>query len=210
MTTTVKARVRELLANYDREGMLALLREDRRVVPALNRLLFDDDRLIGWRAATGLGWVAGEDPYVLDKVIGRLIYTMNDDSGSIGWMAPQALGEIGRNDPDLVEDFFRIVISSIDLPVFRSGVLWAIARMAEVRPDIVEDAGPTVSECLSDPSPEIRGLACLALSRLGHRFALKEIERLKDDSASFDYYEDGYFKRSTIGESAVQAIGALS
>jgi HEAT repeat protein len=203
---SLKREVRKLLERYDRQALVDLVLEDRRVVPALNRLIFDADELIRWRAVEGFGWVALADPYLLDKIIGRLMYTMNDDSGSIGWGAPYALGEICACDPDLVEDFFPIVISSIDLEVFRHGVIWAIGRVAPSRPDLVEDTGPLVAEYLHDMEARVRGQACWTLARLKYTAAMESLTRLADDPGELNIYEDGNLRPRTVGQMAEAAL----
>ena len=206
----LKKKVARLLAENDREGLMSLLEEDRRVISRLNRLIFDDDTLIRWRAVRALGWIAAEDPYLLEKIIGRLIYTLNDDSGSIGWMAPQALGEICANDPDLVEDFFPIVISSAHLDVFRPGAIWAVGRVAPIRPDLVEDTGPMLEGCLKDPSAEVRGLACWALANLDYRPSAEAIRYLVKDPSALTFFEDGVLMERTVGEMAESALSWLN
>lgn len=203
---SIKAEVRKLLVENNREKLVELLLDDRRVVTALNRLLFDSDELIRWRAVTGLGWVAEEDPFLLEKVISRLFYTMNDDSGSIGWMAPQALGEICANDADLVEDFFPIIISSMEVEWFRAGALWAVARIAPLRPDLVEDAGPAVVGYMKDPNPLVRAQAALAAGQLNHSPAVSEIKRLCADETSIRVYEAGNMVETTVGKMAESAL----
>ena len=206
---SMKEKVRRLLAEYDRAALVELCLEDRRVITALNRLIFDGDALTRWRAVEALGWVAAEDPYLLEKIIARLIYTMNDDSGSIGWTAPQALGEICAADPDLVEDFFPIVISSVDIEAFTAGVAWAVGRVSLVRPDLTIDTGPLLMGLLEHNDPEVRGLASLALGRIGFREAAGRLEGLKGDRHSFPYYSDGNLVERTVGQMAAEALERL-
>jgi len=202
----MKNQVRRLLERSDRPALIELTLRDRRAVTALNRLLFDDDPLMRWRAVAALGWVAAEDPYLLEKIISRLFYTMNDDSGSIGWMAPQALGEICASAPDLVEDFFGIIVSSLENEVFRAGALWAIGRVASVRPDLVEEIGPTVAEHLGDPAPLVRGLACRALAGIGWAEAAGLVRRLLTDPGELTVYENDRMVVKTVGEMAGAAM----
>lgn len=203
---SLKSEVRSLLASYDQAGILALVDQKHAAVSRLNRLLFDDDQLIRWRAAEALGWVAGKDPLAIEKIISRLLYTLNDDSGSIGWFAPQALGEIGVNDPDLVEDFFPIIITNINREVFRSGCLWAVGRMARSRPDLVEEAGELVTKCLTDPDPAVRGLACWCLTRMNWVRAEEALQGLIKDSARFPFYKKGEIVYKVVCEMAQKAL----
>ncbi|MBW2060463.1 MAG: HEAT repeat domain-containing protein [Deltaproteobacteria bacterium] len=205
---SLKSEVYKLLAKNDREGFLTLLARDRRVVGAVNRLLFDTEELMRWRAVTAMGWVAREDPFLLEKVIARLIWTINDDSGSIGWSAPEALGEICVNDPDLVEDFFPIVISKIEKEVFRRGSLWAIARVTPVRPDLVEEAGDLVLDCLNDPDSGARGLACWCLGRMTWVEAEDDLKGLVEDQGRFLLYEGKRLETRIVGDLAQAALEA--
>ena len=209
MPKALKRKVKTLLEEGNWAELLELLEEDRKVVPSLNRLLFHDDPLIRWRAVEGLGRVAARDPYALENIIGRLIYTMNDDSGQIGWMSPQALGEIAANDPDLVEDFFPIVISSIGVPDFSAGVCWAIGRVAEVRPDMAEGAGFVLTRFSSHPNPEMRGLACRALGKIKYGQAIDELRHRTNDTAELTVYEGGRLVVKTVGEMAVEALAEI-
>jgi len=204
----IKTDVRAFLVNNDLPGLQDLLFQDRRVVPALNRLLYDDEELICWRAVSGLGMVAREAPDMLEKVISRLFWTLNDDSGSIGWFAPQALGEICANDPDLVEDFFPIVITNISHEIFGRGAVWAVGRVAPVRPDLVEDAGDILIARLTNPV--LRGLACWSLGRMKWKAAEKNLEILTGDkTVSVIYGEDGFLHTRTVGELAAEALEAF-
>lgn len=206
---SMKSDVRRLLTDNDFEGLSDLLDRDRRVVPALNRLLFDDDELICWRAVTGLGLVARKDPDLLEKVISRLFWTMNDDSGSVGWFTPQALGEICVNDPDLVEDFFPIIITNIGHKVFRQGAIWAVGRVAPFRPDLVEEAGDLLVSFLIDPDPNLRGLACWSLGRMNWIEAKRGLGLLVDDRETSTIYEDGHLRTRTVGEVARTALESM-
>jgi len=207
---SLKKLVRRVLIENDKQGLLNLVSENRGAVTALNRLIFDQDELVRWRAVAALGWVAKADPYLLEKIIGRLIYTMNDDSGSIGWTAPQALGEICANDPDLVEDFFPLVISSIKIPAFQRGVIWAIGRVGPVRPDLVEGTGPMLIRFLNSPEAEIRGETCRTLGRLRWSPASPELGRLVSDSATFTVYQDEQLVKMTVGQAAREALTLLN
>ena len=206
---SIKKRVRDLLDNSDYAALRALAVEDRRAVPALNRLLFDADELTRWRAVRGMGEIAQEDPYLLDKVISRLFYTMNDDSGSIGWMAPQALGAIFVGDPDLVEDFFPIIVSSIENAVFRAGAVWAVGLVAGYRPYLVEEARDSMMACLSDPSPEVRGFAAWGLGRMKYEPARQHLSRLLNDQAELIFYEDDRLQSKTVAQLARAALAKL-
>ena len=205
----LKKQVRQYLEDYNRQGLINLLVEDRRVIPALNRLIFDEDITTRWRAVEALGWVAREEPYLLEKIIARLIYTMNDDSGSIGWTAPQALGEICASDPDLVEDFFPIVIDAISNEVFRAGSAWAIGRVAPVRPDLVEETGPALGRYLGDPDPTVRGYCAWALGRLGRPGAVPRLEEFSRDHGTLIFYREGEICTVTVAQLVQEALDKL-
>jgi HEAT repeat protein len=201
-----KDRVKNIILERDRQALVDMALDDRRTVTALNRLIFHQDPLVRWRAVEALGWIAAEDPFILEPVISRLFYTMNDDSGSIGWFAPQALGEICANDPDLVADYFGIIVTSLKLEVFRAGAAWAVGRVAAVRPDLTAGAGSAVLACLDDPDAQVRGFAAWALGRLRFAPAAPALDRRRSDPGELRFYEDGELTVRTVGQLAAAAL----
>ena len=174
--------------NYDKTGLLSLLDKKQGVIARLNRLLFDSDELIQWRAAEALGWVAREDPFVLEKIIGRLMYTLNDDSGSIGWFTPQALGEIGNSEDALMlatiaanpehagNEDARLSLARIEDPNTNTILIEGLTEASPLlRIEIISSLGnrgakettASILPYLSDPDENVRLVSLRAMERLG-------------------------------------------
>ena len=206
---SMKNKVREILARGDRQALIAMAIEDKKAATAVSRLLFDGDELIRWRAVKALGWLAAEDQWLLQKTVPRLVYTMNDDAGQVGWMSAQALGEICAVEPDLVEDFLPNVFCQIELPVFTVGILWAMGRVAESRPDLVSCACRDIRPYLADENPTVRGTAAWAAGTNGCREVADDLKLLADDRAELSWYENDKMVRKTVADLAGRALAAL-
>jgi HEAT repeat protein len=137
----MKARLRTLLKNGDTATVVTLATENRRVLSYLTALTYDLEPTIADQAVITLGQAAGvisdTDPEFVRGHLRRLFWLLNDESGSIGWRAAEAIGEIIRARPEHFTEFVPNLIALLDMepedaPRFRSGVLHAIARIAEV------------------------------------------------------------------------------
>ena len=204
-----------MLVAQDYAAILEVSRHKRRTLSFLTALTYDPDSLIGWRAVEAMGLVAGltakEDPEFVRIHLRRLQWLLNDESGGIGWRAPEAMGEIIRNQPDLFAEFIPIVISLLDMEEedvipFRPGILWAIGRIAQVRPDATQPALPWVYPCLSDPNPQTRGMAVWCLGQLRLEIPSEVTETLLTDDAPVKLYVDNQLVGTTVSQIASQVF----
>jgi hypothetical protein len=149
----------------------------RQVVNPLFSFLCSADDQLKLRAVRALGQVvgrlAGEDLESARVVLRRLIWNLNDESGGIGWGAPEAIGEILAGHEGLAREYTHILLSFIredgnflELPLLQRGVLWGLARLAAVRPQLLEHAGPHVAAFVDSPDQPSRELAAHILSLL--------------------------------------------
>jgi len=167
-----KQKILELLKSVNFEQALKELCRlpARRVVNPLFSFLYNRDEEIKWRAVTAMGSVvaklAAQDLESARVVVRRLMWNLNDESGGIGWGSPEALGEILASSETLAEEYARILISYArpdgnyqEHELMQRGVLWGIARLARVRPELVKDAAPYIKLYLKSQDACIRGLA---------------------------------------------------
>lgn len=133
-----------------------------------------------WHAVTCMGHVVDElaDEHLESArvVMRRLMWSLNDESGGIGWGAPEAMGEIMARNQGLAQEYCRILISFIlprsgpdnflEYTPLRVGAYWGIARMAQVRPQLVQPISwdQTLDQ---EQDPQILLLICLALDHPG-------------------------------------------
>jgi len=207
-----------LASRAAREEFVALLKErkfselaervsrNRGTIRYLNRLLYDLDGLVRWRAIEAMGSVADrlaqDDPEAVRVILRNLLWSINDESGGIGWSAPEAIGEIIYRRPELFGEFASIVLSFIDEPMLRRGVLWAAGRIAEARPALLREALPGLTSFLNDPDPILRGYTLRLLAAVGERPDPVCCSHLLEDRSPVPVYEDGELKKVTVAELA--------
>lgn len=199
--------VRQLLERRDLSGLQALAARQPRIAGNLVGLLNEPEDLLRWRAIEALGLLAAakatEDPDSVRDLVRRQLWSMNDESGNVAWHAAEAVGEILARVPALAAEYTTMLAAHADVPLFRAGVLWALSRIAGVRPDLVQDQVPLLLQSLADPQPEARGHAAVALGHLAAAAAQPLSDLLADD-ATVDLYD---FDR---GEMVQTTVGALA
>ena len=190
-----------------KEGVIALLEERRLeelaglvaqkkgILRYLNRLLFERDTLLRWRAVEAMGAVAdrlaGENPEAVRVMLRSLLWSINDESGGIGWSAPECIGEIIYRRPGLFGEFASIIISHAEEEMLRRGVLWAAGRIAQAGPGLVREEVKDLAGYLDDPDPAVRGYTIRFLSIMGERPEPARHRLLLEDGARVPLYEDG-------------------
>jgi hypothetical protein len=85
-------------------------------------------------------------------VMRRLMLSLNDESGGIGWGSPEAMGEIMARSERLADEYHKILISyvrgggnELEFDGLQKSVIAGIKRLAEVRPDLIKEAGHLVN-----------------------------------------------------------------
>lgn len=224
------ARIKAALRLPDVGSMLAALDPfaPRKRLKALFSALLDREEGVRWRAVVALGAtiaaVAAADQKDGRELWRSLMWRVNEESGAIGWGIPEVMGETLARSPVLADEAARLLLAGVrelpgeasaalDHPGLRRGAWWGIARLAEVRPDLVRPVMDAASAALSDADPGVRGLACLVLARAGGPAAPARIARvtsLADDSATFTLYADDRLTTCRVGDLARRALARLS
>jgi hypothetical protein len=189
--------LRAWLSQAEFSAICAYAGENKRVLSFLTALTYDQDLTFSWRAVEALGLAASRiaevDPEFVRVHLRRLVWLLNDESGGIGWHAPEAIGEIIYHHPDLFKEFIPILVNLMDMEPedairFRAGWLWAIGRLALVRPDEVRSALPWIIPCLEDPDPQIRGMSIWCLGELADEALTEQLLSLKSDPGLMKLY----------------------
>ena len=197
-----KTLLRNYLAGYDLDAVVRLAEREHRVLTYLVALTYELDPKLAWRSTDGFGLaaarIADRDPEFVRGHLRRLLWLLNDESGGIGWHAPELIGEVLRNRPAQFHEFMPILASLLDMEPedavrFRAGWLWAIGRVAEVRPEAMAAALPWAALCLDDTDPQVRGLAAWCLGRLGQGALLAARPDLLADDGHVTLYDAGEF-----------------
>ncbi len=205
-----KSEIIERLRRNDLGKLLASAAGDRGIFRALTSLTYEMEDVLSWRAIEAIGLIAGErartDPAYVRVLVGRVLWMMREESGNNPWSAPDILGEITRNAPDEFCDIAPIIVSFHDEEILRKGVLRAVARISELRPDLLGSARPVIGQYLKHPDPLTRYYALLAAGRLGLRELLPQVKDLLDDGAEVTVYRNRNFESVKLANAAEETV----
>jgi hypothetical protein len=209
-----------------RNGIIALLNEKRYVEiiqssakpKELFRILiglsYDKADVLSWRAIELAGMLAGglaeTNPEVARNFAQRLLWMMREESGNNPWSAPEMLGEIVRSNPDGFGDIAPVIASFHDEKMLRPGVLRAIFRIGELRPDLIRISVDFINEYLRDPDALVRTYALLIAGAYGLREAAAASRELLNDGSRVTLYEDGELSIVNVGQVAAEIYERLS
>lgn len=215
----LKQGVMRLLESSDFFAALQELRNfpARKVINPLFSFLYHPNDQIRWHAITAMGIIvadlADKDMESARVILRRLMWNLNDESGGIGWGSPEAMGEILARHKGLATEYASILISYIredgnfqEHGLMQQGVLWGIARLAQVRPELALDAISHVMPFLSSSDPLKRGLAARIMGLVHTGDARQTLLRLSGDESEFTTYLDGSLRRCSVKQMAAQAL----
>jgi HEAT repeat protein len=215
----LKRRLEPMLGEAAPETLAAAVLElpPRQVVNPLISFFYHPTPLIRWRAISVFGVAAAAlaetEPESARVLMRRLMWQLNDESGGIGWGAPEAMGEAMARSSRLAAEYHFILVSYVRLdgnflehPILQRGSLWAVGRLAEVRPDLVQPAGPALNPFLRSLDAYHRGLAARAAGLIGTRSLAARLENLRSDPAMIELYHDWHLETVAVGTLAAEAL----
>ena len=218
----LKRRVLEILKSENLDQVLDELCRlpARQVVNSLFSFLCSSDEQIKWRAVTAMGTVvanlADEDIESARVIIRRLMWSLNDESGGIGWGAPEAIGEILACHEQLAREYANILTSYIredgnflEHESLQKGAMWGVARLAQVRPHLIQDAKSHLIQCLDSSYARVKGLAALTLGLLGAEEVRLQLEGLSRDDTEIHLYLDRKMGVRRVCELAELALATM-
>ncbi|MBI3592653.1 MAG: HEAT repeat domain-containing protein [Nitrospirae bacterium] len=210
----IKDRVRELLESKSYGDIVSLALQDKGVIRWLISSAYDKEDVISWRAIEALGLIArGFSAQnrldVIRDTIRRLLWSMGEESGGIGWSAAEMLGEIITNNPDAFNDIIPIVWSFRDEEMFRPGIVWAMGRIATVRPDLILFISGDLRSLIADRNPAVRGYAAWVIGIIGDSKAIEELKELLNDGSRIAFYRNGELDAKTVGEIVKEVLNKV-
>ena len=207
-TESFKQELYGYLGRADYEGLSAITRSSSMVARTLIGMSYDKDDPLSWRAIDAIGRLCVHMPEDKLRVfVQRVLWMMREESGNNAWTAAEILGEIVFRRPEPNEDIAPIVVSFHDELIMRAGALRALARIASVRPDLVDAFRSVPEQYLDDPDPAVRGYAVVALIALGAEANRAALERAVKDEGEFLYYENDELISTEISSLAGEALG---
>ncbi|MFZ5646160.1 MAG: DVU0298 family protein [Bacillota bacterium] len=208
MSKALKEEFVALLKERRIDRIAGLVAEKRGNLRYLSRLLYHQEDLVRWRAIEAMGEVADrladDDPEGVRIILRNLLWSINEESGGIGWSAPHCIGEIVHRRPDMFGEFASIVLYFTDEEMLKRGVLWAAARIAQSRPELVSEEVPRLTGFLEDPDPVVRGYTLRFLAFMGERLDFDHYSGLLNDTGEVPVYENGELKVTTVADLAAR------
>ncbi len=222
-----KNAIREILLSDDWQARLSELEQwtPGVIVPPLLSLRLDKEEAVRWRTVTAFGLTAARMAAASMEKTRTLMRTcmwyMNEESGNLGWSIPHFMGEAMALDAKIAKEFHKILSSYIfcdedcdgnflDHPELRRDVFWGLARLAEVRPEMVELGERFLVAALEETDPYNRAYAARALGLIRATGAKARLEELSDDKREIRTFQDGNIIDITVGEIVTEAVKALS
>lgn len=207
---TLRQEIKALLESGDYEGITGLQARPATLIRHLLPFTYDKGDVLCWRAIEAIGRVTAlMPPDEVRSTIQRVLWMMRDESGGNVWSGAEIIGEIVRTDPGPFEDIVPVLVSFHEENLFRTGTLWAMARIAGVRPDLVEPLEDVPLGYVDSPEPAVRGLALLALGSLRAKRFIPVFEKRLHDDSHFLMYDGKSLLRKTVGEIASEALSLL-
>jgi hypothetical protein len=159
---SLKQSILHALESNDLDAVVSLVKDNRRALTILVRISYDKETLAAWRAIKAVGRAAKElvktDYEFLRETVRKLLWSLSDESGGIGWSAPELLGEIVSADPERFSDIIPLIaqVYEVEEEVFRPGVVYALARIAEIAPEQVAVYQKIAMMSLADKNPLLK------------------------------------------------------
>lgn len=213
----------QALESNDLETVVSLALKSRKALSLLVRMAYDKETLVGWRAIKAAGLVAKAlakiDHEFLRITIRKLLWSLSDESGGIGWSAPELIGEIVSSDPASFADIVPLIAEVYDIEeeTFRPGVVYALARIAEVSPELVACYQKIVIRSLVDKNPLMKIYALELVNLLWDNVCRKKmwsseyqekvkrvVETLENDTEVAWVYKNNAFADAQVGELSIK------
>ncbi|NDV19540.1 HEAT repeat domain-containing protein [Pseudodesulfovibrio sp. JC047] len=223
---STKKAVREILIQDDWQTRLVELdvfRPGDLMSPLLN-LRLDRDEAVRWRTVPAFGRAIArlsEESMEKTRTLMRtLMWYMNEESGNLGWGIPHFMAEAMVQNERIATEFHKILVSYIycdeacdgnflDHPELRRDVYWGLARLAEVRPELVVHGERFLIIGLDDPDTYNRAYAAWVLGLIRAQDARPRLEALSSDTSEIRTFMDGQLVETTVGHMADEAVNRL-
>ena len=211
-----KSEIRELLDSYNIQPVVEAAKKDRSIIRMLISLVYDKEDVQSWRAIEAIGLVSGEiaqtNTDVVRNLSQRFLWMLREESGNGPGSAPEMLGEIVRNSPDAFADIGQVLTSFHDEKMLRRGVMRAIWRICEQRPDLLCITCELMEEklYLNDEDAVVRAYALMIAGAIGLKDLLPVMEGLRNDQSPVRFYEKGEFTMTTVADIANKVYAGLS
>jgi hypothetical protein len=179
----------------------------------MQRLLYDPLEENRWRVAWIIGRVTARtstrEPGPVSELLHRLFEACSD-SAATPWGMVETIGSVISLRTDIFGAFTRHLLNYIGEPSTQNQTLWALAEIAEKRPDLIRDTPfYNLFHFLQHPDPQIRGQVARLMGRLKATEVTLQLMELGTDQEEFRYFRDGKLVSSTVAAAARSALQVI-
>lgn len=207
-----KKEVEKNVRSYEIDPILDAVREDKKIIRYVQRLLYSGDSLLRQRAAEILGRacaVLGDrDSGMVSKLLQSLFYSLTD-TAAFPLGAFEAIGEIIVQRPDLFGGYTSQLYQFLGDKNRRIDALKALGRISKTQGPFIRKHTLYFFAFLEDQDPSIRGYTVWLLGNLGAHEARKDMEKSLGDSHEIAIYEQGHIRKMSVGDIAKEALAKL-
>lgn len=202
--------IRELVEQEDIDSLVAFCFDDKKTLRLMQRLLYDPLEENRWRVAWIIGRVTARtstrEPGPVSELLHRLFEACSD-SAATPWGMVETIGSVISLRTDIFGAFTRHLLNYIGDPSTQNQTLWALAEIAERRPDLIRDTPfYNLFHFLQHPDPQIRGQVARLMGRLKATEVTLQLMELGTDQEEFRYCRDGKLVSSTVAAAARSAL----
>lgn len=208
-----KRAVYSMVDNQDIDGLVSLCFDDKKTLRLLQRKLYEPSEDARWRVAWLLGKVCARvstrDPGQVSELLHRLFEACSD-SAATNWGMVETIGSIIAERPDIFGAFTRHLLNYLGDDSTQTQVIWALTEIAENRPDLIRDTPFfQLFHFLNHPKAEVRGLMARLLGRIHATEVAIQLMGLNNDNESFQVWENGEKRTTTVAQEAAKAVKAI-
>ncbi|HDL20330.1 MAG TPA: hypothetical protein ENG86_07475 [Nitrospirae bacterium] len=209
----LKKRIKGLINENNIDAIACLALEDRRALNVLTSFSYDRDSENTWRAIDAMGRTAGAlidtDYDFLRDVTRRLLWSVTEESGGIGWSSIDMLGEIVRIDAGRFRDLIPVIASMYEDETFRESVIYALSRIADISPELIQGVEGLILDALSEGSPRSKVYALRIVKKLRLKDAGNIVSKMVSDETIARIYSDGYLENVELGSVAGEVYESI-
>ncbi len=208
-----KTLVRQLVDSEDIDELVALCFDDKKTLRLMQRLLYNPAEAERWRTAYVIGRVTARtstrEPGPVSELLHRLFEACSD-SAATPWGMVETIGYVVALRPDIFGAFTRHLLNYLGEPSTRNQALWALAEIAEKRPDLIRNTPfYNLFHFLQHPDAQVRGQLTRLLGRIKATEAAIQLMQLCHDQSIFTYCREGRLMTHTVAQAAKEAVRAI-
>jgi hypothetical protein len=202
-----KDHIKELLINKDFDTLAVLAGKDSGVFKHLIQHLYDPVEPLRWQALEALGFLVEKvqeiKPGYYRNLLSRFLWAMNDESGNVPWGAPEAMAVIIAAQPQKYGDLTPMLITTaLENPILHSGLLWAVAVIAEKDQSLITPFLPSLLPLLSSDNQVVQGYALWVFNGWGIPIPPEVREACLKKEQSITIFWHGTFHTYTLADLA--------